>query len=303
MRKGLLDSWIPTAAAVLLGLVLGLAWGKSDRRGAGVTTENGGETPRFSVGTGDAGVNASGGKPRKRPRPAGNGEIGLSPKQWRMLQENPSLLNINLGQCITWKGIREVPVEDVKGFGPVGVMMKETDDGPDLSAIAGFFGLDEIQTTSLGAALKRFGEQIRSVESRTEQVEYRGDGTMRIFFPDGDQEKKLAFDDLAREMRAALGAQDAERLWALSALAKEAGKSVVGIEAGVSISGEWVTVGLPKEHETIFSRSDGIRPGAQVSSLEWIPGIGGDGLMRTRHLQHRIDWKKLYLEAELRAGK
>jgi hypothetical protein len=303
MPKGMLDSWIPTAAAVLLGIVLGLVWGKSEWRGAGVASENGLETSRSSAGTGDAGANESGGKPRKRPRPAGNGEIGLSPKQWRMLQENPSLLNINLGQCITWKGIREVPVEDAKGFAPMGVMMKETDDGPDLSAIAGFFGLDEIQTTSLGAALKRFGEQIRSVESRTEQVEYRGDGTMRIIFPGGEQEKKLAFDDLAREMRAALGAQDAERLWALSALAIEAEKIASGIEAGVSISGEWVTAGLPNEHETIFSRLDGIQRGAQVSSLEWIPGIGGDGLMRTRHLQHRIDWKKLYLEAEIRAGK
>lgn len=303
MRKGLLDSWIPTAAAVLLGLVLGLAWGKPDRRGAGVISGNGRETPRSSAGSGETGGQGSGGKPRKRPRPAGNGEIGLSPKQWRMLQENPGLLNIDLGQCITWKGIREVPIEDVKGFGPVGVMMKETDDGPDLSAVAGFFGLDETQTDSLGAALKRFGERIRSVESRTEQVEYRGDGTMRIFFPGGDQEKKLAFDDLARELRAALGAQDAERLWALSALAKEAERAVAGIEAGVSISGEWVTAGLPNEHETIFSRLDGIRPGAQVSALDSMPGIGGEGLMRTRHLQHRIDWTKLYLEAEKRAGK
>jgi hypothetical protein len=215
-----------------------------------------------------------------------------------MLQDKPSLLDIDLGQCLTWKGIREIPVEDVKGFGPMGVTIEESGDGPDLSAITGLFGLDEKQTVLLGDALKRFGERIRSVEAETEQVEYRGDGTMRFSFPGSEADKRAAFDDLERELHAALGAQDAGRLWALSSLAKSSENAADGIEAKVSISGEWVSVGLVNIFENITSRADGLRPEDKIHGLG--PGTGSEVLMRVRHLQHRVDWMRLYSEAEKR---
>jgi hypothetical protein len=124
---------------------------------------------------------------------------------------------------------------------------------------------------------------------------------MRFSFPGSESDKQTAFQDLERELHAALGAQDAGRLWELSSLAKASGNAADGIEAKVSISGEWVTAGLSNENEIMFSRPSGIRSDGQIASLDPGRGFGGNGLMRVRHLQHQIDWVKLYSEAEQRA--
>lgn len=295
MGNRLFRSWFPTAIAVLAGLTLGLVLGRSERQGDTdfFVKQRGNTRSVVQAGHGE------GGDPRKRPRPVGNEEIGLSPKQWRMLQDKPSLLNIDLGQCLSWKGIREVPIEDVKGFGPLGMSIEESGDGPDLTSIVGFFGLGEKQTALLGDSLKRFGERIRNVEAETEQVEYRGDGTMLFSFPGGEHERRAAFDDLERALYDALGAQDAGRLWELSSLAKASAGAAGGIEASISISGRWVTAGIPNENEIIFSQANGMN--SQIGSLDPDRGFGGNGLMRMRHLEHRVDWMRLYSEAEKRA--
>jgi len=205
--------------------------------------------------------------------------------------------------CLDKQIVRETPIEDVEGFAPVGLSVTVSEDGPDLSSIVEFFGLDARQTAALGEALKQFGQQMGAIESATEQVEYLGDGSMRISFPEGEGAKASAFRNLEQNLQASLGPKTAERLWALSSLEKMASRGSSDIEARISISGEWLTAGLPDQSKIVFPRPKGNGSNKRFSTLSLESGFGGRGLLRISHLQHQIDWGKLYTEAEKQAGK
>jgi hypothetical protein len=220
--------------------------------------------------------------------------VRLSLKQWRMLREKPSLLQIDLGECLTWQGTSMVPVESVEGFGIHGYSEKALDVGPDLTAITEFFGLDEMRAGELRTSLQRYSVRLRELEEQSELPEYSGGGSMTLRFPGSDREKETAFAALREEMTAAIGTADADRLWVLSSISET--WSARDIEVSASVTGEWARIKLSDSQEVMLSVQDAQRSGGD----SMVTGSLG-AWKRVSHLKHQIDWNRLMEEASAKS--
>lgn len=216
--------------------------------------------------------------------------VRLSLKQWRMIQDEPGLLTIHLGQCLKGKRKIEVPLGGKDDFGIVGVMLEWVEGGPDLTKAAEFFGWDETRAEKLEACIMRYAAGLRDVEQKNEQADYLGGGKMVFRFPGTEDGKQQMLERLRNEISEAIGWRDADRLWEFSGMENMWGRTE--IRASVSISDGYVSVKLADDGEVIFPLKNAPK-GMFTKVVEHHVGEWG----RVSHLEHQIDWDRLLEEA------
>jgi len=216
MGRSRLVSWLLTATAVLIGFLLGFFRilpgpqeasdpAASDRNAS--RSENGEVQPFPQLG--EESMAAT----RKRLRTAGGGEMGCSRKQWRMSQDDPALLQIDLGQCLAWQGVREVPIVDYEGFAPVGMRMHMDDSAADgwscVAALSSWIPMTQDEMRLLSAALDQAARARRDWEDSHVKVTAIGPGEWTVFFPgDGG----MARQNLDASIEEILGAERASQI-------------------------------------------------------------------------------------------
>lgn len=281
--------------ATLVAVVAGFGVGRM-ANGAGTAAErNGGPnsgSPSQAYGEPSHRSDAGGGSWTRAPRVRKSEGlmVRLSLKQWRMLQDEPGLLHIDLGECLKGKRKIEVPVGGKDGFGVDGVMFEWVDGGPDLTKAVEFFGWDETRTEKLGACIMRYAAGLREIEQANEHADYLGGGKMVFRFPGSEREKRRMLEQLRNEMSEAIGRRDADRLWEFSRMGDRWERTE--IPARVSVSGEYASVKMADERESIFPMKDG--PDEMFAEI-MKHHIGEWG--RVSHLEHQIDWARLLDEA------
>jgi hypothetical protein len=212
-------------------------------------------------------------------------ELTFTLKQWRELQKGRASLQIPLDECIHWSRqvFRPIANGDEEDVGEDITV----EGGLDLAALVNFLGLDEIQTTALAAALKRYGQAIRDAEIRNATPIYHGNGKLEIQMSDGGVAKDKAYRMFCDECLGFLGEKQFRRLEAVALAKVFSGQSPL-IE--VSVLRDFINLFHPQGHY-FFSLKE--VKGREVQYLSEMVGSRN----RLDHLDFQVDWARLYSEA------